>query len=112
MGSASADSVESYQLHPQFGQDRGEDFGEGFGSRSPLGLEPSQFLRQRSRFFSVVRGRKLDCRGIEVSQKLIAATCRFSALARRIETESGSTPDPGLVPLSPYCGACPGRSCP
>ena len=32
---------------------------------------PSQFLGQRSSFLSMVRGRELDCRGIEVSQELI-----------------------------------------
>ena len=39
----------------------------------------------------------------------LAATCRFSTLARRIEIESGSTPDHALVPLSLYCDACPSR---
>ena len=44
-----------------------EDFTDGLGSRSPLGLEPSQLLCQRCRFFSVVRDRKPDRRRVEVS---------------------------------------------
>ena len=54
------------------------DFGEGFGSRSPLGPEPSHFPSQRSPFLLVVRGRKMSCRGIKVSQKLIGCTRMFN----------------------------------
>jgi len=58
-------------VYPQFDQDCGEDFADGLGSRSPLVPDLSQFLRQRLRFLSLVRGRELDRRGVEVSQKLI-----------------------------------------
>ena len=39
----------------------------------------SQFLRQRLRFLSLVRGRELDRRGVEVSQKLIRGYRMFKS---------------------------------
>ena len=45
---------------------------------------PSQFLRQRLRFLSLVRGRELDCRGVEVSQKLIRSYRMFKSESEQL----------------------------
>src|ERR1700679_1272106 len=71
-------------MYPQFDQDCGEDFADGLGSGSPLLPELSQFLRQRLCFLSLVRGRELDRRGVEVSQKLIRSYCMFNSESEQL----------------------------